>query len=62
MPSFEGNPPLLTPNKHTQNWFDSTESKYWKDRRTDIALDDNTPRACRAHLGWGVKSHESIAT
>jgi hypothetical protein len=34
----------------------STETNYWTDwqtdRRTDIARDDNTPRA---HLGWGAK-------
>jgi hypothetical protein len=35
MPIFERNLPLLTPNLHTQNRFDSTESKYWTDRRTD---------------------------
>jgi hypothetical protein len=31
MPIFERKLPLLTPNTHTQNLFDSTESKYWTD-------------------------------
>jgi hypothetical protein len=43
MPIFEWNLPLLTPNTHTQNRFDSTESKCMDrqmDRRMDIACDD----------------------